>query len=75
MKEGLDPHFEYGKLEVYPGRNFGYQVLPFRAAFDAHTGGVMPGSAIPVGMDSVGMNFSKKILGDLLRENMATTEW
>jgi beta-glucosidase len=67
MKEGLDPHFEYGKLEVYPGRNFGYQVLPFRAAFEAHTGGVMPGSAIPVGMDSVGMNFSKKILGDLLR--------
>jgi beta-glucosidase len=67
MKEGLDPHFEYGKLEVYPGRNFGYQVLPFRAAFAAHTGGVMPGSAIPVGMDSVGMNFSKKILGDLLR--------
>jgi beta-glucosidase len=67
MKEGLDPHFEYGKLEVYPGRNFGYQVLPFRAAFEAHTGGVMPGSAIPVSMDSVGMNFSKKILGDLLR--------
>jgi beta-glucosidase len=60
MKEGLDPHFEYGKLEVYPGRNFGYQVLPFRAAFEAHTGGVMPGSAIPVGMDSVGMNFSQE---------------
>jgi len=79
MKEGLDPHFEYGKLEVYPGRNFGYQVLPFRAAFEAHTGGVMPGSAIPVGMDSVGMNFSKKILGDLLRvkygyEGMVMTE-
>lgn len=67
MKEGLDPHFEYGKLEVYPGRNFGYHALPFRAAFEAHTGGVMPGSAIPVGMDSVGMNFSKKIIGELLR--------
>ncbi len=54
-------------MEVYPGRKLGYQVLPFRAAFHAHTRRVMPGSAIPGGMDSVGMNFSKKILGDLLR--------
>ena len=31
--DGEDPHFEYGREQVYPGDNFDYHLLPFEAAF------------------------------------------
>ncbi|NWF85278.1 MAG: glycoside hydrolase family 3 C-terminal domain-containing protein [Bryobacteraceae bacterium] len=71
VKEGLDPHNDYGRWQVYPGNNFDHHLIPFRAAFDAKTGGIMPGYAIPVGYDTVGMGFSKVIVGDLLRKKLA----
>ncbi len=80
VKEGLDPHNDYGRWQVYPGKNFDYHLIPFRAAFQAGTGGIMPGYAIPEGMDTVGMNFSKVIVTDLLRkkfrfQGLVVTDW
>jgi beta-glucosidase len=80
VKDGLDPHNDYGRWQVYPGKNFDYHLLPFRAAFEAGTGGIMPGYAIPVGVDTVGMGFSKIIVTDLLRkkrgfDGLVVTDW
>jgi beta-glucosidase len=80
VKEGLDPHNDYGRWQVYPGKNFDHHLIPFQAAFEARTGGVMPGYAIPVGYDTVGMNFSKVIVGGMLRkkqgfQGVVVTDW
>ncbi|RPI27774.1 MAG: glycoside hydrolase family 3 protein [Acidobacteria bacterium] len=80
VKEGLDPHNDYGKWQVYPGKNFDHHLVPFKAAFEAATGGIMPGYAIPEGIDTVGMNFSKIIVTDLLRRKfnfngVVITDW
>jgi len=80
VKSGLDPHNDYGKWQVYPGNNFNHHLLPFQAAFEAGTGGIMPGYAIPTGVDKVGMAFSRIIVTDLLRkksrfDGLVVTDW
>ena len=42
QKDGLDPHFDFQKGQVYPGNNFKYHLIPFEAAFKAHTAAIMP---------------------------------
>jgi len=79
-KDGLDPHNSYGKWTIYPGGNFDYHLIPFQASFAAGTGGIMGGYFIPVGHDTVGINFSKKMLDGLLRDEMGfdglvVTDW
>jgi len=37
-----NPHFSYGKDQVYPGNNFDYHLIPFEAAFQAGTAQIMP---------------------------------
>lgn len=79
-KDGYDPHNSYGKWTIYPGNNFDYHLIPFKAAFEAGTGGIMGGYFIPVGKDTVAINFSKVMLNGLLREKMGyqglvVTDW
>jgi beta-glucosidase len=38
---GEDPHFDYGREQVYPGGNFDYHVKPFRAAIAAGAAQIM----------------------------------
>ena len=71
---GLDPHYAFGKTEVYPGGNFGYHLKPFQAAIDAGVSAIMPYYGVPVKLtyngvtyDEIGMAFSKQIVTDLLR--------
>jgi beta-glucosidase len=80
--QGLDPHHDYGKEQVYPGDNFDYHLIPFKAAIAAHTAQMMPYYGIPVDVTSVnvGMGFNKEILTDLLREELGfvgviCTDW
>lgn len=80
VKDGYDGHNSYGKWTIYPGNNFDYHLIPFRAAFEAGTGGIMGGYFIPVGKDTLGINFSKAIITNLLREKMGfhgvvITDW
>jgi hypothetical protein len=49
QKDGDDPHFAFGREQVYPGDNFDYHLRPFEAAFAA---GVSQGThyyGMPVG--------------------------
>jgi beta-glucosidase len=68
--DGWDPHFSYGRDQVYPGDNFDYHLIPFEAAFAAGVEQIMPYYGIPVGQtrNDVGMAFNKEIITDLLRD-------
>ena len=81
--DGDDPHFAYGKDQVYPGDNFDYHVIPFtEGAFPAKTAQIMPYYGIPNGQTSedVGFAFNKEIITGLLRdslgfEGVVCTDW
>lgn len=82
QKDGEDPHFAYGREQVYPGENFDYHLIPFEAAFDANTAMIMPYYGMPVGTDheEVGFAFSRGIITELLREHygfdgVVCTDW
>lgn len=70
QKDGEDPHFAYGREQVYPGNNFAYHLLPFEAAFRAGSAQIMPYYGMPVGTpyEAVGFSYNKAIITDLLRK-------
>lgn len=70
QKEGLDPHFQFQKGQIYPGNNFRYHLIPFEAAFAARTAQIMPYYGVPMGQTSedVGFAFNKEMITGLLRE-------
>lgn len=74
---GLDPHYAFGKAQVYPAGMFGYHLKPFEAAIEAGVSSIMPYYGVPVdvsyeGVDyaEVGMAFSDQIVNGLLRDQM-----
>jgi beta-glucosidase len=72
QENGWDPHFKYGMNQVYPGDNFAYHLIPFRAAIKAGTAEMMPYYGVPVGEtgEDVGFAFNREIIHDLLQEKM-----
>ena len=82
QKEGLDPHFEIQKGQIYPGNNFDYHLLPFEAAIAAKTAAMMPYYGVPIDQtdENVAMSFNKTIITSLLREKyhydgVVCTDW
>ena len=69
---GQDPHFDWGKREVFPGGMFETNLIPFKAAIEAGTSSIMPYYSYPVGTDypEVGYAFNKPVLQGLLREKL-----
>lgn len=75
--DGEDPHFPYGREQVYPGGRFDDHLAPFRAAIEAGTAAIMPYYGMPVGLtrngrpvESVGFAFNKAIITGLLRDEL-----
>ncbi len=68
--DGEDPHFSYGREQVYPGGNSEYHLIPFAAAIEAGTAQVMPYYGMPVGTDheEVGFGFNHGVITGLLRD-------
>ncbi len=82
QNEGLDPHFEFQKGQIYPGDNFNYHLIPFEAAFAAQTAAIMPYYGVPIDQtdENVAMSFNKAIITGLLREKyhydgVVCTDW
>ncbi|MGA7731233.1 MAG: glycoside hydrolase family 3 N-terminal domain-containing protein [Chloroflexia bacterium] len=82
QKDGEDPHFPYGREQVYPGDNFDYHLPPFEAAFEAGTAQIMPYYGMPVGtpLEEVAFGFNKDVVTTLLREKygfegVVCTDW
>ena len=69
---GQDPHFEWGKREVFPGGMFENNLIPFKAAIDAGTSAIMPYYSFPVGTkyEQIAYAYNKEILQKLLREEL-----
>ncbi|TID06477.1 putative beta-glucosidase C [Colletotrichum higginsianum] len=72
MENGEDSHFTYGKNQTYPGDNFDYHLIPFKAAIAAGARQMMPYYSRPIGTeyDPVGFSFNKQIVTGLLREEL-----
>lgn len=82
QKDGEDPHFAYGREQVYPGDNFDYHLIPFDAAFAAGTAQIMPYYGMPIGTqyEEVGFGYNRGVITDLLRKHygfdgVVCTDW
>ncbi len=82
QNEGLDPHFEFQKGQIYPGHNFDYHLIPFEAALAAGAAAIMPYYGVPVDQtdENVAMSFNRAIITGLLREKygydgVICTDW
>lgn len=77
---GLDPHYAFGKPQVYPSDAFEEHLMPFEAAVDAGVASVMPYYGVPVEAtrdgeedeeyEEVGFAFSDQVIDGLLREDL-----
>ncbi|WP_406250275.1 glycoside hydrolase family 3 protein [Microbacterium sp. M] len=82
QKDGEDPHFAYGREQVYPGGRFDLHLEPFRAAIAAGASQMMPYYGMPVGTEyeEVGFGFNRSVITGLLREQLGfegivCTDW
>ncbi|MFE5342772.1 glycoside hydrolase family 3 protein [Isoptericola sp. NPDC056578] len=91
QQDGEDPHFAYGREQVYPGGRFAAHLEPFKALLAAGTRQMMPYYGMPVGLDAdlgdgpetvepVGFGFNRQILTRLLRDELGfdgvvCTDW
>jgi len=68
-KGGHDPHFSWGKQEVFPGGMFRNNLIPFREAIRAGTSSIMPYYSIPndTKYEKVAYAYNKGVLQELLR--------
>lgn len=69
---GQDPHFKWGRREVFEGGAFEKHLIPFKAAIAAGTSAIMPYYSFPVHtpFDTLGYAFNKPVLTDLLRNKL-----
>src|SRR4249919_298044 len=82
QKDGEDPHFAYGREQVYPGNNFEYHLKPFRAAIAAGAAQIMPYYGMPVDTqyEVIAFGYNKGIITGLLRgelgsDGIVCTDW
>lgn len=82
QKDGEDPHFAYGREQVYPGGMFEHHLRPFAEAFKAGTSQIMPYYGMPIGTEyeEVGFGFNRAVLTGLLRDRFGfdgiiCTDW
>ncbi|KAL2204766.1 glycosyl hydrolase family 3 N terminal domain-containing protein [Sarocladium strictum] len=73
MEDGEDSHFIWGKNQTYPGNNFDYHLIPFKAAIAAGTRQMMPYYSRPIGTKypEIAFAFNKPIITDLLKEELS----
>lgn len=80
VQNGFDPHNPYGKYLVYPSHHLWYHLIPFRAGVAAGMASVMGSYGIPKDIDTVGANFSKVVITEMLRRKLGfhgivLTDW
>jgi beta-glucosidase len=70
--DGEDPHFDYGREQVYPGGRWDEHLQPFKDLLAAGVTQLMPYYGMPVGTEyeEVGFGFNKGVITGLLREHL-----
>jgi beta-glucosidase len=71
-EDGQDPHFDWGKNEVFSGGMFMNNLIPFKAAIKAGTSSIMPYYSIPnnTKYEKIAYAYNKGVLHDLLRKEL-----
>ena len=74
-ENGQDPHFDWGKREVFPGGMFDNNLIPFKAAILAGTSSIMPYYSFPVGTKypELAYAYNTEVLRGLLRGELGFT--
>jgi beta-glucosidase len=87
QQDGEDPHFPYGREQVYPGGMFEHHLEPFRRVIANGVTAIMPYYGMPIGLEldgepveEVGFGFNRQIITGLLREKLGfdgvvCTDW
>jgi beta-glucosidase len=82
QRDGEDPHFPYGKDQIYPGGMFDHHLAVFEAAFAAGTAQIMPyyGRPVGAGVEEVGFGYNRDVVTGLLRgrygfDGVVCTDW
>jgi beta-glucosidase len=87
QQDGEDPHFPYGREQVYPGGMFEHHLEPFKRVIANGVTAIMPYYGMPVGLEldgepveEVGFGFNRQIITGLLREKLGfdgvvCTDW
>ncbi|MFJ4222580.1 glycoside hydrolase family 3 protein [Curtobacterium luteum] len=80
--DGEDPHFPYGREQVYPAGRFEYHLEPFRKALAAGASQIMPYYGMPIGteLEEVAFAFNRQVITGILREELGfdgivCTDW
>ena len=82
QRDGEDPHFPYGKDQIYPGGMFEHHVRVFEAAFAAGTRAdhavLRAAGGQPI--EEVGFGYNRDVITGLLRERygfdgVVCTDW
>ncbi|WP_432181619.1 glycoside hydrolase family 3 N-terminal domain-containing protein [Streptomyces sp. NBC_00063] len=80
--DGEDPHFPWGREQVYPGGMRDYHLAPFKEAIAAGCAQMMPYYGMPVGTDweEVGFGINQGVVTGLLRQQLGfdgivCTDW
>lgn len=87
QRDGEDPHFPYGREQVYPGGMFEHHLEPFKRVIAHGVSAIMPYYGMPIGLEldgepieEVGFGFNRQIITGLLREKLGydgvvCTDW
>lgn len=82
QKDGEDPHFPYGREQVYPAGRFEYHLEPFRKALAAGASQIMPYYGMPIDteLEEVAFAFNRQVITGILREKLGfdgivCTDW
>ncbi|MDR7159053.1 glycoside hydrolase family 3 N-terminal domain-containing protein [Arthrobacter sp. BE255] len=87
QRDGEDPHFPYGREQVYPGGMFDHHLEPFKRVIAHGVTAIMPYYGMPIGLEldgepveEVGFGFNRQIITGLLREKLGydgvvCTDW
>lgn len=74
---GLDPHYSFGKAQIYPSDAFAEHLEPFETAIEAGVSSIMPYYGVPVDVTHDGQSyaeegfaFSDEVIEGLLREDL-----
>ena len=69
---GQDPHFTWGRNEVFPGGMLSNNLIPFKAAIKAGTSSIMPYYSIPnnTKYEKIAYAYNKEVLQGLLRKEL-----
>jgi beta-glucosidase len=72
---GQDPHFDWGKKEVFPGGRFANNLIPFKAAIKAGTSAIMPYYSLPADTkyEPIAYAYNRAVIHDLLRTELGFT--